>query len=105
MARKKSTTSTKKVTVVPKPIQLSKTIDCTINASYIIDNPDTIEFITTILLNNKQIENEITNTKGIYKGIKLVKKNNNFIIYTGKHGLDSKEDIISGILTIQFTEI
>ena len=103
MGRKKSNiTTTKKI--IAKPVQVSQTIDCTINSSYVISRPDIIGVTITMLLNNKQIENEITNTKGIYKGINLVKKNNKFIIYTGKHGLNSKEDITSGILTVKFME-
>lgn len=101
----KSTTTTEKVAAVRKPTQIDKTIECTTNSSYIIEHPSITEFKTTILLNGTPIENEISNTNGTYKGIRMVKKNTNFIIYTGKHGLDSKEDTTSGILTIQFMEI
>ena len=108
MARKKivkSTADTKKVDLVQKPTQINKTIDCTINSSYIIDSPNITNFTTAILLNGKQIDSEINNTNSKYKGIKIIQKNNKFIIYTGKHGLNSADDITSGILTIQFMEI
>ena len=104
MSKKTTGKSTKKVAVVPVPLQVREVIDCVINSSYVISSPDIVEFTTTVLLNNKQIENEIININGIYKGINLVKKNNKFIIYTGKHALDTSEDITSGILTIKFME-
>ena len=90
---------------VQKPTQFTTTINCTINSSYIVDCP-TIAYATiTALLNDKPIEDIISNKGGKYKGIKLVKKNNKLIVYTGKHGLTSTEDTVSGVLTIQFMEI
>ena len=102
---KKKTKEVVKESVVQKPIQINNTVNCTINSSYTIDYPDIMNFTSAILLNGKQIEGEISNIAGKYKGVKMVKKNNKFIIYTGKHGLNSTEDITSGILTIQFMEI
>ena len=90
---------------VRKATKLITTINCVINSSYVIDYPNIINFTTTILLNDKPIEDTISNRAGKYKGVKLVKKNDKFIIYTGKHGLISTEDATSGVLTIQFMEI
>ena len=90
---------------VQKPTQFTTTINCTINSSYVVDCP-TIAYATiTALLNDKPIEDTISNKGGKYKGVKLVKKNNKLIVYTGKHGLTSTEDTVSGVLTIQFMEI
>lgn len=105
MAKRTTKKPTKKVDIEVLPTQVSETINCTINSSYTIDSPDIMEFTTTILLNNKQIENEITNTKGIYKGITLIKKSNKVIIHTGKHGLSTAEEVTSGVLTLKFMEI
>ena len=96
MARKK--------TVNPKPEQTKSTLNCSVNSSYTIDNLGTADCDITILLNKKQTDNEITNTNGKYKGIKVIKKNNKIVIYTGKHSLSSTEDITSGVLTVQFME-
>ena len=89
---------------VQKSTQITTTINCTINSSYIVNCPNIIHFTITALLNDKPIEDTINNKGGKYKGVKLVKKNNRGIVYTGKHGLTSAEDIVSGILTIQFME-
>ena len=114
MARKKTIklkedtiqkTTVSKEEAAQKPMQLNKEISCVIGSSYIIEYPDFNNFTTTVLLNGEQIEGEISNINGKYKGIKLVKKNGKFIIYTGKHSLSSIEDTISGIFTIQFMEI
>ena len=85
-----------------KPV--TNTVNCTINSSYIIDNLGTTDCTILTRLNNKQIDNEIINTNGKYKGITLIKKNNKIVIYTGKHSLSPTEEITSGILTVQFME-
>ena len=105
MARRKTSKPTVIKEKVRKPTKLTTTIICAINSSYVIDYPDITNFTTTVLLNDKQIEDTISNRGGKYKGVKLIKKNDKFIIYTGKHGLISTEDITSGVLTIQFMEI
>jgi len=91
-------------TINSKPKQTKSTLSCAVNSSYTMDNLGTTDCTIIILLNKKQIDNEIVNTNGKYKGIKLINKNNKIVIYTGKHSLSSTEDITSGVLTIQFME-
>ena len=105
MARKKITRSKIVKEEVQKPVQLTTTINCVVNSSYIVDRPDITNFTTTALLNGKPIDGDISNAAGKYKGIKVLQKNNKLIIYTGKHGLTSAEDATSGVLTIKFMEI
>ena len=106
MARKKVTRpKIVKEEVVKKPMQLTTTINCIVNSSYVVDYPDVTNFTTTVLLNGKQLEGDISNTAGKYKGTKVLQKNNKLIIYTGKHSLTSVEDVTSGVLTIKFMEI
>ena len=107
MARKKTDSSKTRVkeSIVQKPTQINNTINCIVNSAYTIDYPNITNFTSTILLNGKQIEGEISNIGNKYKGIKMITKNNKFIVYTGKHGLSLTEDITSGVLTIQFMEI
>lgn len=106
MPRKKTDNSKNraKAPTVQKPIQVSNTITCTVNSTYIIDHPSTPNFTLTTLLNDKKIDCVISNIDGKYTGITVVKKNNKFIVYTGKHGLSLTDAITSGILTVTFTE-
>ena len=108
MARRKtikSTATTKKVDLIQKPIQITKTINCVINSVYTIDNFDITKHTAIIHLNTELIDDDIINNKGNYKGIKLVPKNGKLLVYAGKHSLSQKEDITSGILTVKIMEI